>query len=391
MQPASISRHLSPWLLSLLGIITFAQGAGAQIIPPVNITGSDGTVITPQGNQFEITGGQLSGDGGNLFHSFPQFNLGDGQIANFLTAPQIQNILGRVTGGTPSWINGLIQVTGGNSNLLLMNPAGVIFGPNASLNVPAAFTVTTANAVGFGHDTWFNAVGENHWGSLVGTPREFRFDSLNPGTLVNSGNLAVGMGQSLTLLGGNVINTGTLTAPGGQITVMSVPGQNLVRLSQPGHLLSVEVTPIAETTVMDPLSLPELLTGGESQQDATGVRVIDGQVVLTASQTVIPSLAGTTVISGAVDAATTLGGMGGEINFLGNRVGVFDAQVNASGTDGGGNIRIGGDYKGQGMIPNAQETVVNTDSTLRADALLAGNGGRVIIWADHQTQFQGSS
>ncbi|HAG82912.1 MAG TPA: hypothetical protein DCL61_17560, partial [Cyanobacteria bacterium UBA12227] len=98
-----------------------------------------GTRVESRGNRFDIKGGSRSGDGRNLFHSFEKFGLSDGQIANFMSNPQIQNILGRVVGGDASIINGLIQVTGGNSNLYLMNPAGIVFGSQASLNVPADF------------------------------------------------------------------------------------------------------------------------------------------------------------------------------------------------------------------------------------------------------------
>ncbi|HEY9807317.1 MAG TPA: filamentous hemagglutinin N-terminal domain-containing protein, partial [Candidatus Obscuribacterales bacterium] len=109
------------------------------------------TQVTPNGNQLEITGGQLSGDRANLFHSFTQFNLDANQIANFLSNPNIQNILARINGGDASVINGLLQVSGGNSNLFLLNPSGIIFGPSASLNVPASFTATTASGIGFGN------------------------------------------------------------------------------------------------------------------------------------------------------------------------------------------------------------------------------------------------
>ncbi|HBW56628.1 MAG TPA: hypothetical protein DEF27_02030 [Oscillatoriales bacterium UBA8482] len=64
------------------------------------------------------------------------------QIINFISTPNIQNILGRINGGSPSFIDGLIQVTGGNSNLFLMNPAGMIFGYPARLDVPASFLAT---------------------------------------------------------------------------------------------------------------------------------------------------------------------------------------------------------------------------------------------------------
>jgi filamentous hemagglutinin family protein len=96
--------------------------------PIVPAADGTGTLITPDGNRFDITGGTTSADGANLFHSFTQFGLEANKIANFLSNPATVNILGRVTGGDASVIEGLLQVTGGNSNLFLMNPAGIIFG-----------------------------------------------------------------------------------------------------------------------------------------------------------------------------------------------------------------------------------------------------------------------
>ena len=105
--------------LSVLGAITTKP----VLAQPITSDGSTGTVVSPDGNRLDITGGQLSGDVTNLFHSFSNFGLDANQTANFLSNPSIQNILSRVTSGNPSYINGLIQVTGGNSNLFLMNPA----------------------------------------------------------------------------------------------------------------------------------------------------------------------------------------------------------------------------------------------------------------------------
>ena len=135
-----------------LGLFPASHTATAQITPATDGTN---TQITPSGNQFNIQGGQQSSDGANLFHSFQEFGLTQGQTANFLSNPNIRNILGRVVGGDASLINGLIQITGGNSNLFLMNPAGIVFGTNASLNVPAAFTATTGTGIGFGNN-WFS-------------------------------------------------------------------------------------------------------------------------------------------------------------------------------------------------------------------------------------------
>ncbi|MBD1835125.1 CHAT domain-containing protein [Cyanobacteria bacterium FACHB-472] len=361
---------------------------GQSITPAADGTG---TVVTSNNNRIDINGGHLSGDGANLFHSFQQFGLDAGQIANFVSNPSLQNILGRVVGGNSSYINGLIQITGGNSNLFLMNPAGIVFGAGASLNVPAAFTATTANGIGFGNN-WFNATGANDYLPLVGTPSAFAFTMNQPGSIVNAGNLAVSQGQDLTLLGGTVVSTGQLKAPGGQISVVAVPGENVVRISQPGHLLSLELQPLAAATsqpsnwTLPTVTLAQLLTGGNGSS-ATGITVENGEVKLTGSGIAIPTEVGTAIASGTLDVS---GQTSGNVNVLGDRVGLFNANINASGITGGGTVRIGGDYQGKGTLMNAERTVVNSTSMINADALLNGNGGRVILWADKVTGFYGN-
>ena len=372
---------LSWWLLPLTGIICSKNVQAQSIIPAVD----GNTIVTQDGNRFNIIGNTISKDGANLFHSFEQFNLEAGKTANFQVSPQIQNILGRVVGGNPSLINGLIQITGGNSNLFLINPAGIVFGQSASLNLPASFTATTATGIGFGNNNWFNAVGNNNYASLTGTPSTFIFNLSQPGSIINAGNLAVSPGQSLTLLGGNLINTGNLTAPAGNITLAAVPGHNLVRISQPGHLLSLEVTPTTSDTSIKPLDLPTLLTGTAAKID-TGLSVSPTGIQLNASGVTIPNQAGTTIVSGNLN---TTGQTGGNVQVLGNRIGLIGANIEASGSNGGGTVFVGGDYQGRGTVPNATRTYVSADSTINASALSNGNGGKVIVWSDETTGFYG--
>ncbi|WP_254564443.1 CHAT domain-containing protein [Oscillatoria sp. HE19RPO] len=265
--------------LLMLPLAVLFSALSAQSQPIVPATDGTGTVVTPEGTRYDITGGQRSSDGRNLFHSFTEFGLNPAEIANFISNPEIINILGRINGGNASYINGLIQVTGGASHLYLMNPAGMVFGPNASLNVPGSFLATTATGMGF-DEGWFQSVGENNYANLVGTPRVFAFETLQPGAIINSGNLTVASGQNLTLIGGTILNQGTVASPQGSITMATVPGASSVRLSQPNHLLSLDISapfPIA------PIALPALLTGGNASH-VTDVRINpDGTVELISS------------------------------------------------------------------------------------------------------------
>ncbi|QKQ75369.1 CHAT domain-containing protein [Nostoc sp. TCL240-02] len=372
-------------ILPLVTVTTMGLAQAQQIVPAADGTN---TIVTPNGNRLDISGGTTSRDGANLFHSFQQFGISPEQIANFQASPALQNILGRITGGNASVINGLIQVTGGNANLFLMNPAGFIFGSNASLNVPGAFTVTTANGIGFG-SSWFNAIGVNDYAALVGNPNGFAFSMNQPGAIANAGNLAVGAGQNLNLLGGTVVNTGQLSAPGGQISITSVPGQNWVRLSQPGNLLSLEIQPLASSSnqpnnwTIPIASIPELLTVGNTGLTANP----DGTVKLTGSNVTIPTTPGTTIVSGKVDVSSQTGGT---VTALGKKVALVDANINASGSNGGGTVLIGGDYQGKGTLPNADQTYINSNSVINADSNLNGNGGRVIVWGNDTTQYFGN-
>jgi filamentous hemagglutinin family protein len=378
------------WGLSSIHLAcSIAIPAYAQSILPSN--DGTGTIVTPDGNRFDIHGGQLSQDGSNLFHSFQEFGLNSGEVANFLSNPSINNIFGQVTGGNASYINGLIQVTGGNSNLFLINPAGVVFGSNASLNVPADFITTTATSIGFDHNTWLNTTGENHWSELVGTPTTFEFAVANPGSIVNEGNLAVSAGRTLGLIGGTIVNTGMLQAPDGNVTVMAVPGASLVVLSKPGYVLSLEVRAHDTTSTPNPLSLPQLLTGNSEIANASQVSIHpDGTVSLSGSGLRIDPQPGTTIISGIVDVSGTNPSHSSSIQILGDRVGLFGAHLDASGTNGGGNIFIGGDLRGGGTLPTASRTFVDSQTSILADALQQGNGGQVIVWADDTTRFYGN-
>jgi filamentous hemagglutinin family protein len=363
--------------------LTFVTPVLSQIMP-----NGVGTLVDSQGNQINITGGTQAG--ANLFHSFQNFNLTSSQIANFLSNPQTRNILARINGGNPSAIDGLLQVSGGNSNLFLMNPSGIIFGANARLNVPASFTATTANSIGFGNNNLFNALGNNNYAALTGNPDSFLFTTTQAGSIVNAGNLTVGNNQNISLIAGNTVNTGRLTAPGGEIQILAVPGTDRVRLSQPGQVLSLEFVPPVSNELRA-VDLPTLLTGSNVpgiQLDRAGQVQING--------TSLPTQQGIAVASGSINVSSATG-IGGVVQVLGDRVAVLNSRINANGATGGGRVRLGGEYRGginTAIVPslrfNAQGTLVDADSLIRANAATTGDGGRVIVWADDTTRFYGN-
>jgi filamentous hemagglutinin family protein len=375
---------LLPLAFGLWPTLSWAQ----PIVPAADGTG---TQVTPTGNRYDITGGTPSTDGSNLFHSFDQFGLDANQTANFLSNPAIQNILSRVTGGKASIINGLIQVTGGNSNLFLINPAGIVFGSNASLNVPASFTATTATKIGFGSN-WFNAVGNNDYANLLGAPSTFAFGtSQTPGAIINAGQLSVAKGQSLTLLGGTVTSTGNLEAPEGQIIVASVPGESVVRISQPGHLLSLEIQPLTSSSTPNfllptPLSLPELLTGGNSS-NATGLTVNSaGQVELVGSGIAVQNgdvvAKNVTAQTALLSANNNLTLVESQLNTLSdlkllaqNTVFIRDSIANPFIAQSGGDLYIQGNQKIDILALNHPQTPFQSSGnmSLVSDGIISGD------------------
>jgi large exoprotein involved in heme utilization and adhesion len=147
---------------------------------------------------------------------------------------------------------GTLGVTGGNGNLFLINPNGIIFGANASLDVGGSFTATTANAVGLGDTGLFSASAPATSNLLTVRPSALFFNAVAAGAIVNQSHaqsligqpnslggpvgLQVPAGQTLALIGGNVaIEGGNLTAAGGRIELGSVAGVGEVSLSQIGN------------------------------------------------------------------------------------------------------------------------------------------------------------
>ncbi|NEP34004.1 S-layer family protein [Moorena sp. SIO3B2] len=307
----------------------------AQIVPDHTL-GDNPSVVKPnvevKGLPADlIEGGATRGE--NLFHSFSDFNVGDLQRVYFANPAGINNILSRVTGSNISKIFGTLGVDGA-ANLFLLNPNGIVFGANSQLDVAGSFVGSTANSVVFGNGTEFSATNPEEPPLLtINITPGLQYGQNHPQPIVNAGNLAVGQGQNVTLVGGSVISTGDILASGGEINILAVPAETLVQLGQAGQILTLS-TPKVPLTPSAPASVTEFLS---SLDHDTGVTVSsDGQVTLTDSGTVVPLEPGTVMISGTLSAANLSPGQtGGKVTVLGDQVGLFEAQLN-----GGTNVTI---------------------------------------------------
>jgi len=265
------------------------SGLNTQVSPPVTL---------PSGQtQFNITGGTRPGgaSGTNLFHSFGDFNVPNLNIANFFNDSGLatSNILGRVTGGNISNIFGAIQTQGfGNANLFLMNPAGFLFGPNATVNAGGMVSFSSADYLRLADGIRFLAIPNTTADGLLSAApvAAFGFLGSNPGAITVQGSqLSVTPGQSISLVGGSItvqsgipdegslVQPGRLSAPGGQINIASVASPGEILLS---NLQSAPNINGQSFTAMGNISLSEGALLDVSGDAAGTVRIRGGQLVM---------------------------------------------------------------------------------------------------------------
>ena len=222
----------------------------AQVIPDRSLPNP--TLVNQNNNTSVITGGTQEGN--NVFHSFQEFSITTGNAASFQHNPDISNIFSRVTGKLPSNIDGVIEVLQNNgaassANLFFINPSGIVFGQNASLNLGGSFSASTADSFIFENEAEFSAVNpvENQPLLRISVPTGLQFGP-NPGTIthqsqLNDVGLAVQPGKTLALVGGNVeLINGFLIAPDGRVELGSVlsPGKVSLNSTESGFVLGYE-------------------------------------------------------------------------------------------------------------------------------------------------------
>ncbi|MCT7950341.1 filamentous hemagglutinin N-terminal domain-containing protein [Ancylothrix sp. C2] len=366
--------------LSLGILFAWHKPAPAQIVPdatlPVN------SIVTPTGNTFLIEGG--SSVGSNLFHSFREFSLGTGDRAIFNNSLTIQNILTRITGTNISNIDGLIAANG-KANLFLINPNGIIFGPNAKLNIGGSFFASTADSIALSDGSFFSAknpnapplltinvpvglqMGENPGKiQVLGEGHQLSFDSNTLATVRTSrpAGLQVLPGKTLGLLGGDIeLIGGNITAEGGIIELGSV-SNNLVTLTPipEGFAFGYENVQNFQNIRLSQAASASTSGngGGDIQMQARRLEILEGSTIL--ADTLGTANGGTL----SVKTTEAVEIIGSPDNFSSS---IF-ASVDPGATGGGGSLSI--------ETPNL---LLGNGAIVGADTFGQGNAGALTVRA----------
>ncbi|MHC5675641.1 filamentous hemagglutinin N-terminal domain-containing protein, partial [Nostoc sp.] len=180
------------YLLCLISTAFSLYSPAQAQITPDNTLGGEASQIKQNVLINGALGDKIEGGaarGSNLFHSFSEFNIPDGQRVYFANPIGIENILTRVTGGNASNIFGTLGVAGA-ANLFLINPNGILFGQNARLDVQGSFVGTTANGVQFGNQGFFSATNPQAPPLLTIQPSALWFNQLNQNAAIQNNSVA---------------------------------------------------------------------------------------------------------------------------------------------------------------------------------------------------------
>ncbi|MGK7903330.1 MAG: filamentous hemagglutinin N-terminal domain-containing protein [Hormoscilla sp.] len=404
MRWSQTGRRLPIGIVSAISAICYGISSGAtvaQIVPDATLPLN--TTVTQQGGTFTIEGGTTATR--NLFHSFREFSVPTGDSAFFNNGAEISNIISRVTGGKISNIDGLIRANG-TANLFLINPNGILFGPNARLDIGGSFLGSTADSLLFDDGKVFSATEPQTSPLLtINVPIGLQYGP-SPGSIrvegtghnlttfggidagfspfdLGSGNagIEVSPGKTIILVGGDVILAGgTLTAESGRISLGSVRsgtvGLDGWTLDYEGVDLFGDIRLLEKAAVngsgMEAGSI-HLQGQNISLEDSSIILMQNqgsqpgGQISLEASEEVVVSGAILEILSSSLHNQTVGSGKAGDIRVSTERLVLSD----------GGSIvsRTFGDGKGGNITVSAAESVELTVNNNRTSAITAGTVG----------------
>jgi filamentous hemagglutinin family protein len=402
-------------LLSGLGLLwALLAVSQAAVTSAITADGTLGTTVTRSGTLHTIAGGTRPGNGPNLFHSFDRFSVGTEDTARFSGPAGITNILSRVTGGQRSEIDGRLQSTIEGAHLYLLNPSGVIFGPNARLDVSGSFHVSTADFLRFTDGAKFSANLGQESVLTVASPTAFGFLGHTPAAMTIQGShLRVTDGQIMSVVGGDIDiigNSGpitdttvpTLSAPSGRIHLASVASPGEVGFSPLELAPDLQVDGFTRLGRIE-LSRAALVTARtEGSRQAGAIAVRGGQVRLSGgsqltsntASTGSTGAAGRIVVAAPVVSLTEQGGI--EARARGGssgNAGEVEVRAGTLTLAGGATIsaRTGGAGHGGAIELRAGTLTLTGEGRIEVGTTGQGNGGTIEVQVGRLTLTDGAS
>lgn len=392
--------------LLLLGLLLLCgRLAPGQAQVPTAITPDDtmGTAVTRNGTAYRIEGGRRRG--ANLFHSFDRFSVGTNDTASFAGSRGIDNILSRVTGGQQSVIDGLLRSEIPGANLFLFNPAGVLFGPNASLEVNGSFHVSTADYLRFADGATFAVDSPAASVLSMAAPQAFGFLHANPAAItLQGGSLRVSTGKTLSIISGGIAIAGgpdtsaerpSLGAPHGRIYLASVasPGEVMTPTAEqtpafPGDSFAalgvIDITENAQLTASADPGGSVIIRGGQVLVDSSFIETNtlgdrDGsQIGIDIEADTLRLTRGTLLNSSTFGA-----GAGGEVRVMVSDTfvvaGTFDPNFNPLSAIFSDTLGSG---EGGGITLSAPTVRLDDRGFVSAGSFGAGHGGDIVVQAE---------
>jgi filamentous hemagglutinin family protein len=362
--------------LPLLAALLTAGPVHAQIVTD----GSVGPKVSLRGGEIEIGADLGTRRGDNLFHSFETFGIATGQTATFTGPGAIKNVISRVTGGEVSRIDGTLSSKVGQADLYFLNPAGVIFGPNAQLDVPGSLHVSTAHELRFADGTRFSAVDSAGSGLTVAPPEAFGFLDRTTGPVrVEQSRLQMTSGKTLSLIGGDVEVVGTnIKAESSTVNLAAVTGPGQVTVADSA------LEAVSQGTVrLDRVTLDTSGTGGGTVRIRGGTLVADQSTVLADNTGERDAAGGIDVqVVGTADLnASSLttnafdAGRGGALKVKAGELSIRNGVLLASNTYGPGHAGT--------VTVTGRDIEVRNGGEIGSNTFARGNGGAVKVQAEY--------
>lgn len=284
--------------------------------------------------------------------------------------------LNRITSGSHTQFDGTLKA---NGNVIVMNRNGVVFGQTSTVDVNG-FIATTAD---IDNDRFMQDA--NPVFNKPGNP---------DAKIINKGQITAKQAGLVGFVAPQVINDGLIQAKLGKVKLESgdrftldLYGDGLVEVSASDAINQQLVSNSGKIAA----------EGGIIQMTAAQARdsvdnIISNTGILQASSAsqkggvIILGGNGKVKVQGSLQAS---GKTGGDIQITGKEIDVKKASIDASGTNGGGKIRIGGGKQGGENIARSETTTIDKDTLINADATENGNGGSVVVWSDNVTDYKG--